>query len=127
MTFQGVARIKPRQDLTYSPFLEVKGGFIHTFTRSNIRENRVSDPIATGTEVYDWALAYQVGAGIMKALNPSKDLFIEFTIHYVNTGEMEYLTRKGATYEPDGTLNIATTVSPFQMVQPSVSLRYFFP
>ncbi len=127
MTFLGVARIKPRQDLTYSPFLEVKGGFIHTFTRSKIRENRVSEPITTGTEVYDWALAYELGAGIMRALNASKDLFVEFKIHYVNTGEMEYLTRRGATYDPDGTLNLSTNMSPFQMVQPSISLRYFFP
>jgi hypothetical protein len=127
MTFLGVARIKPRQDLTYSPFLEVKGGFIHTFTRSKIRENRVSEPIATGTEVYDWALAYQLGAGVMRALNSSKDLFIEFTLHYVNTGEMEYLSRSGATYEADGSLNLSTSRSPFQMLQPSVALRYFFP
>lgn len=127
MTLLGVVRLMPRQDLTFSPFLEAKAGGIHTFTRSNIRENRVSESIASGTEVYDWALIYQIGAGVMRALNSSKDFFVEFKIYYVNTGEMEYLTRRGATYDAHGDLNLRILNSTFQMLQPSVSLRYFFP
>ncbi|WP_114752427.1 hypothetical protein [Pleomorphovibrio marinus] len=127
MTFLGVVRFMPRQDLAFSPFLEAKVGGIHTFTRSSIREDRVSESIASGTEVYDWALTYQLGAGLMRALNSSKDFFVEFKLYYVNTGEMEYLTRRGATYDAGGDLILNTLTSPFQMVQPSVSFRYFFP
>jgi opacity protein-like surface antigen len=120
----GVARYIPDLNLGFSPFLEVQAGVIHTFTRSRIRENRTADPLASGTEVYDWSWMYQLGGGVVYPVH--QNLFLELSLRYIHTGEMEYLTKSGATYDADGELYMQTIRSPFTMLQPGIGLRYYF-
>lgn len=122
----GVLRFIPDLNIGIRPFLEGHLGAVHTYTRSRIRENRVSEPIASGTERYDWAAIYRVGGGVMVPLTKGKDTFLELNLLYVNTGEMEYLTKSDAQYSPEGDLSLMVRHSPFTMLQPGISLRYYF-
>ncbi|MDN3686696.1 hypothetical protein [Cyclobacterium jeungdonense] len=126
VNLMGVVRLMPDFDSGFRPFLEGQIGGIHTFTRSRIRENRLADPIASGTEHYDWALMLQAGAGVMVAVNSSRDTFVELKVNYVNSGEINYLTRDSATYNEQGELMLATKRSGFNMIQPSFALKYKF-
>ena len=122
----GVMRYVPDFNIGIRPFLEGHLGAMHTFTRSRVRENRLADPITSGTERYDWAGVYRLGGGVMVPLSKGKETFLEFKLLYVNTGEMEYLTQADAIYSPEGDLSFQIRRSPFTMLQPGISLRYYF-
>lgn len=122
----GVIRMVPDFNIGIRPFLEGQLGVMHTYTRSSVRENRLADPIASGTEKYDWAGIYRLGGGVMVPLTGGKDTFLEFKVLYVNTGEMDYLTKSDAHYSPDGDLGLMVRRSPFTMLQPGISFRYYF-
>jgi len=122
----GVIRVVPDFNIGVRPFLEGQLGAVHTYTRSRIRENRLAEPIASGTERYDWAGIYRLGGGVMVPLTSEKNTFLELKLLYVNTGEMEYLTKSDAVYGPEGDLSLMVRRSPFTMLQPGVSLRYYF-
>ncbi|SHN04060.1 hypothetical protein SAMN04488057_105389 [Cyclobacterium lianum] len=126
VNLMGVVRLMPDFNSRFRPFLEGQIGGIHTFTRSRIRENRLADPIASGTEHYDWALMLQAGAGIMFAVNSGRDTFVELKVNYVNSGELNYLTRDSATYNEQGELMLDPAKSGFNMIQPSVGVKYLF-
>jgi len=122
----GVIRLVPDFNIGIRPFLEGQLGVMHTYTRSRVRENRLTDPISSGTEIYDWAGVYRLGGGVMVPLTRGKDTFLELKVLYVNTGEMEYLTKPDALYSPGGDLELMVRRSPFTILQPGISLRYFF-
>lgn len=126
VNLMGVVRLMPNLNSKFRPFLEGQIGAIHTFTRSRIRENRLADPIASGTEHYDWALLLQAGAGVMVAVNSSRDTFIELKANYVHSGKINYLSRDSATYSEQGELLLAPKRSAFNMIQPSVGVKYLF-
>lgn len=126
VNLMGVVRLMPDLNPRFKPFLEGQMGGIHTFTRSRIRENRLADPIASGTEYHDWGLMVQAGAGIMVALNKSKDTFLEVKVNYVNTSQMDFLSRDSATYSEQGDLILTPIRSAFNMIQPSFALKYTF-
>ncbi|WP_143962632.1 hypothetical protein [Litoribacter populi] len=125
VNLNGVARYIPDLNIGFRPFLEAQVGLIHTYTRSRVRENRLADPIASGTEVYDWSFMYQFGGGVVVPAF-RKNLFLELSLHYLNTGEMEYLTRSNSTYDTNGELQMQTIRSPFSMLQPGIGIRYYF-
>ncbi|WP_291373793.1 hypothetical protein [Cyclobacterium sp.] len=124
VNLMGAVRLMPDFDSRIRPFLEGQIGGIHTFTRSRIRENRLADPIASGTEHHDWALMLQAGAGVMVAVNSSRDTFMELKVNYVNSGVINYLTRDSATYNEQGELMLVPKRSGFNMIQPSVGVKY---
>ncbi|WP_235954728.1 hypothetical protein [Cyclobacterium salsum] len=126
VNLMGVIRLMPDLNWKFRPFLEGQVGGMHTFTRSRIRENRLADPITSGTEHYDWAMMMQAGAGVMVALNSSRDTFLELKVNYVNSGEINYLTRDSATYTEQGDLMLAPIRSGFSLIQPSLALRFQF-
>ncbi|WP_163378063.1 hypothetical protein [Cyclobacterium sp. SYSU L10401] len=126
VNLMGVVRLMPDLNWKFRPFLEGQIGAIHTFTRSRIRENRLADPIASGTEHYDWALMLQAGAGVMVAVNSSRDTFIELKANYVHSGKINYLSRESATYSEQGELLLAPKRSAFNMIQPSLGVKYLF-
>ncbi|HSJ68456.1 MAG TPA: hypothetical protein VK921_12300 [Anditalea sp.] len=122
----GVLRLVPDFNMGIRPFLEGHLGAVHTYTRSRIRENRLAEPIASGTERYDWAAIYRLGGGVMVPLTSERNTFLELKLLYVNTGEMEYLTKSDAHYSPEGDLSLIVRRSSFTMLQPGISLRYYF-
>ncbi|MCH7402831.1 hypothetical protein ACFOUP_17105 [Belliella kenyensis] len=125
-TLTGLMRIMPETSLGIRPFVEAQLGGIHTYTRSRVRENRLSDPLSSGTEVYDWALLYQLGGGVMIPLNESKETFLELRVSYVNSGEMNLLTKQDASYNDQGQVTLTTRRVPFEMIQPSLAIKFNF-
>lgn len=65
----------------------------------------------------------QVGAGILVPLNSTRDTFLEVKLNYVDSGQMDYLTRNSASYIEPGELVLSPKRSGFNMLQPSVALR----
>jgi len=126
VNLMAVVRVMPPMEMRFRPFVEGQLGGIHTFTRSRIRENRLADPIASGTEQYDWAMMVQVGAGMIVALNPSGDTFLEVKVNYVDSGQMDYLSRSSASYLEQGELVLTPKRSGFTMFQPSVAIKFNF-
>lgn len=126
VNLMGVVRLMPDLNSRYRPFVEGQMGGIHTFTRSRIRENRLADPFASGTEYHDWGVMVQAGAGVMVAVNSTGDTFLELKVNYVNSGDINYLSRDSATYSEQGDLILAPIRSAFNMIQPSFALKYTF-
>lgn len=122
----GLVRLMPNLNSRLRPFLEGQIGGIHTYTRSHIRENRWEEPIASGTEFYDWAMLLEAGAGIMVALNPSRDTFLELKVHYVDANQMDFLTKESTFYNEQGDLIVIPIRAGFKMLQPSLALKYTF-
>lgn len=67
---------------------------MHTFTRFRIRKNGLADPMASGTEHSDWAMMVQAGAGVMVAVNSSRNTFPEPKVRRVFSEQMDFLTKK---------------------------------
>ncbi|HSI75369.1 MAG TPA: hypothetical protein VK957_05730 [Lunatimonas sp.] len=126
VNLMGVVRLMAPEVMRFRPFVEGQIGGIHTFTRSHIRENRLADPIASGTERYDWAMMVQVGAGLLVPLNSTRDTFLEVKLNYVDSGQMDYLTKNSAYYIEPGELVLSPKRSGFNMLQPSVAVRFNF-
>ncbi|EIM77101.1 hypothetical protein A3SI_07359 [Nitritalea halalkaliphila LW7] len=101
-----------------SPFIEGRFGALHTYTRSRIRENRLAEPISSGTEQFDWAAFYEVGAGLNYAI-PQSTVKVELSMTYFNTlGELDFLTRRDAIYSPEGDLALNVRRSVFLLWVP---------
>ncbi|MCH7408770.1 hypothetical protein MM239_05140 [Belliella sp. DSM 111904] len=122
----GLIRIMPETSFGVLPFVEAQLGGIHTFTRSRVRENRLSEPLSSGTEVYDWALLYQLGGGVMIPLNESRETFLELRVSYINSGEMDILTKQDASYNDQGQVRLNPRRTPFELIQPSVAVKFNF-
>lgn len=92
----GTIRLMPDWQTRIKPYAEAGAGALHSYTRSKIRENRVSETISAGTEHYDWAFAYQTGVGIMTPIAPNT--FLEIGVKYFQAQPIEFLTRRDAEY-----------------------------
>lgn len=124
--FSGVVRIMPETSFWIRPFVEGQFGAVHTYTRSKVRENRLAEPLSSGTEFYDWAEIFQLGGGMMLALNKEKDTFLELRFHYLQTGNMDFLTKEGASYNELGQVSFSPQNAAFQLLQPSIALKIAF-
>jgi len=62
----------------------------------------------------------------MVPLTSEKNTFLELKLLYVNTGEMDYLTKSDSQYGAEGDLSLMVRSSPFTMLQLGISLRYYF-
>ncbi len=122
----GVIRVMPETPFWVRPFVEGQFGGIHTYTRSKVRENRLADPLSSGTEVYDWAWMYQLGGGLMIPLEKSKETFFELRVNYVQTTEMDFLTKRDASYNDQGQVTLSPRTAAFQLIQPSISFKVAF-
>ncbi|MFD2033152.1 hypothetical protein ACFSKL_00035 [Belliella marina] len=122
----GVLRVMPETDFLVRPFVEGQFGGIHTYTRSRVRENRLSEPISSGTEVYDWATIYQLGGGLMIPIGRGSDTFIELKVNYVQAGSMNILTKNDASYNDQGNVTLTPRNTAFQMIQPSIGVKFEF-
>ncbi|MCH7397569.1 hypothetical protein MM236_06195 [Belliella sp. DSM 107340] len=122
----GVVRVMPVTSFLVRPFVEGHFGGIHTYTRSRVRENRISEPISSGTEVYDWATIYQLGGGLMIPLGKGNDTFIELKVNYVQTGNMNILTKNDASYNDQGNVTLSPRNTAFQLIQPSIGVKFEF-
>ncbi|WP_241685025.1 hypothetical protein [Cyclobacterium xiamenense] len=126
VNLMGVVRVMPDLNSRYRPFLEGQIGGIHTYTRSHVRENRLSEPISSGTEFHDWALMGQVGVGVMVAVNSSKDTFLELKVSRVDSEPMDFLTKKSASYTDQGELVLLPKRAGIALLQPSLGFRFLF-
>ncbi|SIS48922.1 outer membrane beta-barrel protein [Belliella pelovolcani] len=122
----GVVRVMPETPFWVRPFVEGQFGGIHTYTRSKVRENRLADPLSSGTEVYDWGWIYQLGGGLMIPLEKSKETFLELRVNYVQTSEMDFLTKRDASYNDQGQVTLSPRTATFQMIQPSIGVKFAF-
>lgn len=122
----GLVRVMPDLNIGIRPFVEGQIGAIHTYTRSKVRENRLTEPIAAGTEVYDWSHIFQIGAGLMVPLEKEGDLFLELRVNYVQTGSMDFLTSRDASYDNQGNVTLSTRNAAFQLLVPSLALKFKF-
>jgi len=120
----GVIRVMPETSFWVRPFVEGQLGGIHTYTRSRVRENRLAEPLSSGTELSDWALIYQFGGGLMIPLERSKDTFIELRVNYAHTGNMDILTKSRASYNDQGQVTLSPINTRFQLIQPSIGLKF---
>ena len=126
ISLSSVLRIMPETPFWVRPFVEGQIGGIHTYTRSRVRENRISEPLSSGTEVYDWAFIYQLGSGLMIPLDKSNETFIELRVNYLQTGSMDFLTKNDASYNNEGQVTLNTRNAAFQMIQPSIAVKFAF-
>ena len=108
------------------PFVEGQLGAIHTYTRSKVRENRLTEPFVAGTEVYNWAHVYQLGGGLMIPLEKGGDTFLELRVNYMQTGVMDFLTSRDASYDAQGAVIPNTRNAAFQMLSPSLAVKFRF-
>ncbi|MEX2511992.1 MAG: hypothetical protein WD398_03720 [Cyclobacteriaceae bacterium] len=69
---------------------------------------------------------YATGPGVMVAMNASRDSFLELKVSYVDSGQMDYLTRNSASYSELGDLLLTLKQSGFNMIQPFLAVKYFF-
>lgn len=122
----GVVRVMPNTLFWVRPFIEGQFGGIHAYTRSRMRENRISEPLSSGTELADWAMIYQLGGGVMIPLEKSKETFIELRVNYVHTGNMNILTKGDASYNDQGNVTLSPRNTAFQMIQPSIAVKFAF-
>lgn len=122
----GVVRVMPDFGIGVRPFVEGQLGAIHTYTRSKVRENRLTEPFVSGTEVYDWAHMYQLGGGLMIPLEKGGDTFLELRVNYMQTGTMDFLTSRDASYDNQGTVTLNTRNAAFQMLSPSLAFKFRF-
>jgi hypothetical protein len=122
----GIIRVMPELQSPVRPFVEAQLGAIHAYTRSSVRENRFSEPMASGTELYDWALVRQVGGGVLFAVDKNKETFIELRMSYLRTGSMQFLTKAGATYDEEGQVALSPQKAPFSLLQPGIGVRHIF-
>lgn len=122
----GVVRVMPQTTFWVRPFVEGQFGGIHTYTRSRVRENRISEPISSGTELADWATIYQLGGGLLIPIEKGKETFIELRVNYVNTGDMNILTKNDAGYNDEGNVSLTSRNTAFQLIQPSIALKFAF-
>jgi hypothetical protein len=123
LSLMGVIRLVPEVNSKIKPFLEGQVGAYHTFTGVNIRETVFSEAFVSGTEFYDWALAYQGGGGFFIPMG--KDTFLEFKLNYILTNRMDYLTKDDAKYLPGGDVEFFPRRSSFNMIQPSIGVSFF--
>ena len=122
----GVVRVMPDFGIGVRPFVEGQFGAIHTYTRSKVRENRLAEPFVSGTEVYDWAHMYQLGGGLMIPLEKEGDTFLELRVNYMQTGTMDFLTSRDASYDNQGTVTLNTRNAAFQLLSPSLAVKFRF-
>ncbi|MGY6558784.1 MAG: hypothetical protein ACXIT9_05835 [Nitritalea sp.] len=126
ITGAAVARLMHDVGYGLSPFVEGRFGALHTYTRSRIRENRLADPISSGTEQFDWAAFYEVGAGLNYAI-PQTTVKVELSMTYFNTlGELDFLTRRDAVYAADGDLTLNVRRSVFLLWVPQIGVKARF-
>lgn len=121
----GVVRVMPDFGIGIRPFVEGQLGAIHTYTRSKVRENRLTEPFVSGTEVYDWAHMYQLGGGLMIPLEKGGDTFLELRVNYMQTGVMNFLTSRDSSYDAQGAVILNTRNAAFQLLTPSIALKFF--
>lgn len=124
--FAGVIRLMPDLGIGIRPFIEGQLGAIHTYTRSKVRENRLAEPMAAGTEVYDWSHLYQFGGGLMIPLEKGGDTFLELRVNYMQTGTMDFLTSQDASYDNQGAVTLNTRNAAFQLLSPSLAVKFRF-
>ncbi len=122
----GVVRVMPQTSFWVKPFIEGQFGGIHAYTRSRVRENRISEPISSGTELADWSTIYQLGGGILIPIEKGKATFIELRVNYVNTGNMNILTKNDAHYNDQGNVTLSSRNTAFQLIQPSIAVKFAF-
>lgn len=122
----GVVRVMPETLFWVRPFVEGQFGGIHAYTRSRVRENRISEPLSSGTELADWAMIYQLGGGLMIPLDKSTETFLELRVNYVHTGNMNILTKGDASYNDQGNVTLSPRNTAFQLIQPSIALKFAF-
>jgi hypothetical protein len=122
----GVVRVMPDIGIGIRPFVEGQLGAIHTYTRSKVRENRLTEPMASGTEVYDWSHLYQLGGGLMIPLEKGGDTFLELRVNYMQTGTMDFLNSRDASYDNQGAVTLNTRNAAFQLLTPSVAVKFRF-
>lgn len=120
----GVLRLMPETPFWIRPFAEGHFGGIHAYTRSRVRENRISEPLSSGTELAAWALSYQLGGGLMIPVDKSKETLIELRVNYVHTGHMNILTKSDASYNDQGNVTLNTRNTAFQLIQPSIAVKF---
>lgn len=122
----GVVRIMPQSTFRVRPFVEGQLGGIHAYTRSRVRENRISEPISSGTELADSAMIYQLGGGLLIPIEKEKETFIELRVNYVNTGNMNILTKHDAQYNDQGNVTLNSRNTGLQLIQPSIAINFAF-
>ncbi|AFL84132.1 hypothetical protein Belba_1520 [Belliella baltica DSM 15883] len=120
----GMVRVMPETPFWVRPFVEGQFGGIHAYTRSRVRENRISEPLSSGTELADWALIYQIGGGLMIPLDKNKETFLELRVNYVNTGSMNILTEGDASYNDQGNVTLSPRNTAFHLIQPSIAVKF---
>ncbi|MFC0263426.1 hypothetical protein [Fontibacter flavus] len=126
LSLSGVLRFMPETLFWMKPFIEDQLGGMHTYTRSKVRENRLAEPLSSGTEFYDWAGIFQLGGCVLLALNKEKDTFLELRFHYLQTGNMDFLTKEDAKYNELGQVTFSPQNAEFQLLQPKVALKIAF-
>ncbi|EPA00056.1 hypothetical protein A33Q_0224 [Indibacter alkaliphilus LW1] len=123
VNLSAVVRLMPDFGIGVKPFVEGQLGGIHTYTRSKVRENRLTEPLSSGTEVYDWSFLYQLGGGIMVPLEKKGDVFLELRVNYLQTGPMNFLTSRDALYDDLGSVTLNTRNAAFQLLSPSLAIK----
>ena len=121
----GVFRFKPNCGENIFPYFDLLLGAGNIFTRTNIRESFLEEPIETYFDMDKWAFMYGIGIGNEFFL--SDKLILDVFFRTIKSSRIEYLSPKSIQFDPSTDwYNFEVKSSAFDHINFGVGIKFLF-
>jgi hypothetical protein len=122
-----VLRAQPRSG-PVRPYVDGLVGFKYLFTQTKVEADSAEDPLASTTNLSDFAFSYGVGGGVqfrLAGLGGGRELQLDTNVRHLWGSEARYL-REGSIQRDDGDVifDVLTSRTNVVTVQVGVSFRF---